>query len=78
MIGFQGIGESHAVKFVPHHLGPVKGSSPDVIPLIYLFILVDFSNNTPYAFGNNKINKVISITSVLRCNQIWYVLLIIK
>ena len=64
MSGIQGLRQSHAVTFVPHHLGPVKGSSPDSIPLIYLFILVDFSNSTPYAFGNNKINKVISITSV--------------
>ena len=31
--------QSHAVVFVPHHLGSVKGSSPDVNPLIYLFIL---------------------------------------
>ena len=32
--------QSHAVVFVPHHLGPVKGSSPDLNPLIYLFVLV--------------------------------------
>ena len=55
--------QSHAVVFVPLHLGPVKGSSPDLIPLIYLFILTKGSNSTPSAFGNNKINKVISITS---------------
>ena len=52
--------QSHAVTFVPYHLGPVKGSSPDIIPLIYLLVLADRSNNTPYAFENNEINKVIS------------------
>ena len=56
--------QSHAVTFVPYHLGPVKVSSPDLTPLIYLFILINVSNSTPYAFGNIKINKVISITSV--------------
>ena len=54
--------QSHAVTFVPYHLGPVKGSSPDLIPLIYLFILTNVSNGTPYLFGNNKINKVIPTT----------------
>ena len=46
---------------VPHHLGPVKGSSPDIIPLMYLLVLINRSNSTPYAFGNNVIDKVYQV-----------------
>ena len=49
---------------VPHHLGPVKGLSPDIIPLMYLLVLIDRSNSTPYVFRNNKIDKVLSSTRV--------------
>ena len=54
---------------VPHHLGPVKGSSPDIIPLMYLLVLINRSNSTPYAFGNNVIDKVYQVLVFYGINE---------
>ena len=40
--------KSHADVFLSHYLDPVKGSSPDVNPLIYLLILVIKSSSKQY------------------------------
>ena len=69
MSGIQGFRQSHAVTFVPHHLGPVKGSSPDIIPLMYLLVLINRSNSTPYAFGNNVIDKVYQVLVFYGINE---------
>ena len=55
---------------VPHHLGPVKASSPDIIPLMYLLVLINRSNSTPYAFGNNVIDEVYQLLVFYGINEI--------
>ena len=70
----QGFRQSHAVTFVPHHLGPVKGSSPDIIPLMYLLVLVNGSNSTTYVFRNKRIYKVVTFPVIPELKPFWFFL----
>ena len=60
-VNYKGFRQSHAVVFVPHHLDSVKGSSPDLNPLIYLCIFVFVSKNNI----NSNANKLIDDTKQL-------------
>ena len=51
-----------AVVFVPHHLGPVKGSSTDVNPLIFLFILDIVSQTSSH--NQEETNRQGTVVSV--------------
>ena len=54
--------QSHANVFVPHHLGSVKGSSPDLNPLIYLFILDIVSQTSSH--NQEETNRQGTVVSV--------------
>ena len=64
--------------FVPNYLVPVKGSSPDIIPLMYLLVLVNGSNSTTYVFRNKRIDKVVTFPVIPELKPFWFSLFSIR